>query len=149
MQRLMYDLRLQGETKRVGVDGNVCRIVARTQDGLRGGQIPNEEIGRATQSILDDAAVLESEWIFTGETSFQETGTIQFGKRGDRLRFSTFGSAFLALPTQDDCRHGGAIRWIEGGDGQLANVSGLLASVFCLAGDLSMLEHHVGVLLIP
>jgi hypothetical protein len=149
MRRLMYDLWFHGVVTRVGIDGNVCRIVSRAPDRASRARIATDAIDRAAHPFFDDEATLESDWIFTGATTFQETGAIQLGKGSHRLRFSTYGSAFLALPAEDNCRHGSGIRWVEGGEGRFAGASGLMTSVFCLAEDLSIVEHHIGVLLVP
>src|SRR5262249_40568826 len=101
------------------------------------------------QPVVGDEATLESEWIFTGATTFQEAGTIAFGQGGHRLRFSTFGSAHLAATAGDAGPHRSPIRLLEGGGGQFASASGLIASVFCLRDGLTVVDHQIGVLLIP
>jgi hypothetical protein len=96
-----------------------------------------------------DEAILESDWVFTGATTFQESGSIVFGNGTDRLRFSTFGSAYLGPASDDGCRQGTAIRLVEGGEGRFAGARGLIASVFCLDAELSLVDHHLGMLLMP
>jgi hypothetical protein len=46
-------------------------------------------------------------------------------------------------------RHGGANWWIEGGDGQFAQASGLVASNFTLGEDGSIVDCQSGVVLLP
>ena len=96
-----------------------------------------------------DEAILESDWVFTGATTFQEAGSIVFGNGAHRLHFSTFGSAYLGPAADDGWRHGTAIRLVEGGEGQFAGARGLIASVFCVGADLSVVDHHLGVLVVP
>jgi hypothetical protein len=149
MQRLTYALRFRGEVTRIGIDGNVLRIVSRTPGGAGGERIVAEACSEAAHRIVGEEATLESEWVFTGATTFQETGRLVLGQESDRLVFSTFGSAYLGPVADDDYRHGATVRWIEGGDGRFAATTGLIASVFSIGEDLSFVERHAGVLLVP
>jgi hypothetical protein len=85
---------------------------------------------------------------FTGETSFQEVGTIGFGE-GHALHFTTVGSGYLA-PSADPSRKHGAVMWrVDGGEGQFAEASGLITSNFFVDEQLGVVDHHFGVLLLP
>ena len=85
---------------------------------------------------------------FTGETSFQETGTITFGS-GNTLQFATVGSGYLA-PSADPGRKQGAVTWrVERGAGQFAGATGLITSNFFVDDRLGVVDHHFGVLLVP
>src|SRR6478672_11416929 len=102
MQQLVYALRFRGTARRTGVDGNIletvscapgCRIDTRVIAGRLVGELsPNP----------GDETTVETEMVFTGETSFLETGSITFGSEDNRLRFSTVGSAYLGPLSQDD-----------------------------------------------
>src|SRR5262245_39667935 len=149
MRKLIYVLRFRGEAKRIGSDGNVLATATSAPGCTIGTGIGPEGVSGSLQPVVGDEATLESEWVFTGATTFQEAGTIAFGQGGHRLRFSTFGSAHLAATADDACRHGSAIRLVEGGEGQFAGASGLIASVFCLRDGLTVIDHQIGVLLVP
>jgi hypothetical protein len=98
--------------------------------------------------VAGEEATFDSEVTFTGETSFQEVGTIGFGA-GHRLRFSTVGSGYLG-PGADPGRKQGAVAWrVEGGEGQFAGASGLITSNFFVDEQLGVVDHHFGVLLLP
>ncbi len=95
-----------------------------------------------------DDATFASEVTFTGETSFQEVGTIGFGE-GHELRFSTVGRGYLG-PSAGPGRKHGAVTWrVEGGEGQFAEASGLITSNFFVDDRLGVVDHHFGVLLLP
>jgi hypothetical protein len=149
VRQLTYALRFQGEAERVGPDGNVlktastapgCSIVSRmAATGLSGDLHPE----------LGGEATLAAELTFTGATTFQETGTIVFGAGDHRLRFSTVGSGYLDPTVTDNHRLGAAIWRVDGGEGQFAGASGLIASAFFVDEDLRIVDLHLGVLFVP
>jgi hypothetical protein len=149
VRQLIYALRFEGEAERVGPDGNVlkttgtalgCTIVSRIgASGLSGDLRPE----------LGDEARLETELTFTGATTFQETGTIDFGTGNNRLRFSTVGSGFLDPTVTDNRRIGAAIWRVEDGEGQFAGATGLIVSAFFVEDDLTFVELHLGVMFEP
>lgn len=94
--------------------------------------------------VNGDEAILESEWIFTSATTFQEEGAVAFGRSGHRLRFSTFGSAYLGPATEDGRRRGVAIRWVEGGVGQFAGARGLIVSALVVDDAGEVTDHQLG-----
>jgi hypothetical protein len=93
-------------------------------------------------------ATFTSEVTFTGATSFVESGTIGFGE-GHALRFSTVGAGHLDA-SADPARKHGTVMWrVDGGDGQFAGASGLITSNFFVGDDLTVTDHHFGVILLP
>jgi hypothetical protein len=148
MRQLIYALRFRGEAKRVGVDGNVlktatsapsCTISSRIEaDGL---------IGRLCPASGEEAT-LESELIFTGETTFQEAGTISFGTGGHQLRFSSVGSGHLGAREEAGPRHGAAIWRVDGGIGQFAGATGLIVSNVFLNDLGEVTDHHLGIVFV-
>jgi hypothetical protein len=146
VRQLIYALRFEGKATRVGPDGNVlkttgsalgCSIISRIgADGVSGTLQP--EIGAEAR--------LETELTFTGATTFQETGTIVFGPGDNRLSFSTVGSGYLEPAVTGNRRVGAAIWRVEGGQGQFAGASGLIASAFFVEDDLTFVDLHLGVM---
>jgi hypothetical protein len=63
----------------------------------------------------------------TGATSFQEVGTVAFAD-GRRLRFASVGSGYLGAGSHSGQKHGAGAWRVEGGEGQFAGASGLIAS---------------------
>ena len=144
MRQLIYALRFRGEAKQAGIDGAVLMTATSAPGCTIGTRIGPEGVSGSLHSAAGDEASLESEWVFTGATTFQEVGTIVFGQGGHRLRFSTFGSAYLGPTSNDKFRHGTAIRWVEGGEGQFAGASGLIASAFVVDDEGVVTEHQLG-----
>jgi hypothetical protein len=131
-----------------------CR--QRTQGGGKRSEQPADQtttvgidgLTGTLEPVPGKTANFESEVIFTGDTSFQEVGTIRFGD-GHRLRFASVGSGFLA-PSADPARKQGAVTWrVDGGEGQFAGASGLITSNLFVDTQLGIVDHHFGVLLLP
>ena len=148
MPQLIYALRFHGAAQRHGPDGNVLRITATAPGCAIHSEIGAEGLTGSIRPAPGEAT-LESELTFTGETTFQEAGTIVFGPGEHRLRFSTMGSGYLDPLAPDTRRHGSAIRRVDGGDGQFAGASGLITSLVFVSDDLSIDDHHLGVIFVP
>jgi hypothetical protein len=92
-----------------------------------------------------EAAAFESTVTMTGESSFKETGTIEFG-RGHRLRFSTVGEGYLGPSADPTVKHGCVIWRVDGGEGQFAGATGLITSNFTVGQNGEVVDNHFGVL---
>lgn len=148
MREVIYAMRFRGQAVPVGEVGNVLRAATSAPSSALTSTVgPDGLVGMLTPAP-GDAATFESEVTFTGETSFQEVGTIGFGT-GHQLRFSTVGSGYLA-PSADSTRKQGTVMWrVDGGKGQFAAASGLITSNFFVDDHLGVVDHHFGVLLLP
>ncbi|MFL5758967.1 MAG: hypothetical protein ACJ8FM_19190 [Xanthobacteraceae bacterium] len=148
MRRQMYALRFRGEAERAGIDGSVLRVATGAHGCTICTQIGTEGLNGTVRPAPGDEATLASEWVFTGPTTFQETGTVVFGTGGHRLHFSTAGSAYLELAAEDGRRHGAAIWQIEGGEGQFAGAGGLIASTVVLSDAGEITNDQLGLVLV-
>ena len=146
MRQLVYVLRFHGEARRYGVDGNVLKTAATAPGCTIRSHVGVEGLSGSLQAAHGEEATFESELVFTGATTFQEAGTIHFGPGGNWLRFSTIGSAFLGPAKGDACRHGAAIWRVDGGEGQFAGATGLIASTFVISDTGEVTDHHLGVI---
>lgn len=146
MERIVYTLRFHGAATRAGVDGSVLMALATACGWTTCTRIDADGLTAIHRPEVGQEATLESEVAFTGESVFQESGTITFGSGGHRLRFSTVGSGFLGRATADGSRHGAVIRRVEGGEGQFANATGVMASVLILTGSGELMDHVVGLI---
>jgi hypothetical protein len=148
MQEVLYAMRFRGQAEPVGEVGNVLRAATSAPSSTLTSAVGPDGLTGTLASVPGEEATFASEVTFTGETSFQETGTIGFGN-GHHLRFSTVGSGYLA-PSADPTRKHGTVMWkVEGGEGQFAGASGLITSNFFVDDALGVVDHHFGVLLLP
>jgi hypothetical protein len=146
MPQIVYSLQFRGQvalgssspkTLKETTTALSCRLTTIVgPDGLRG----------ALEPVEGDDALLESEVVPTGETSFRESGTITFGEGGHALRFSTVSDGYLAPSSDPSIKHGCAIWKIDGGEGQFANASGLITSNFTVGESGDVVDHQCGVI---
>lgn len=145
MRQLIYVLRFRGEAQRIGPDGNILKTAARAPGCTIRSRVGTEGLCGSVHSTGSDEATCESELVFTGAATFQQAGTIVFGTGGHRLRFSTVGSAYLGPAADDERRHGAAIWRVDGGEGQFAGASGLIASNFVVDAAGEVTDHQLGI----
>jgi hypothetical protein len=148
MRETIYAMRFTGQAEQVGEAGNVLKAATSAPSSSLTSAVGIEGLTGTIRPVAGEAATFASEVTFTGETSFQERGTITFGP-GNSVQFSTVGSGYLG-PSADPERKHGAVMWrIDGGEGQFAGVSGLITSNFFVDDQLGVVDHHFGVLLLP
>jgi len=90
----------------------------------------------------------ESQVTFTGETAFQEEGSITFGKNQHRLYFSTVGQGYIGASADPRLKHGSVIWKVERGEGQFAGTTGLITSNFFVSSTGEVTDNHCGVLFV-
>ena len=140
MPNLIYALRFRGDVTPAGIDGNVLRIAMTAPGCAIRPRIGSSGLaGLCLQPARGGAARCESEVIRTGASTFQEVGTIVFGSGRHRLQFSTVGSGWIGPGPAPRSHLGGAIWRIDGGEGQFAGASGLIANVFRM-GEVGQIE---------
>jgi hypothetical protein len=148
VREVIYAMRFIGQAVPVGDVGNVLKAAANAPSSTLTSAVGADGLTGTLAAASGEAATFESEVTFTGETSFQEVGTIGFG-RGHHLRFSTVGSGYLA-PSADPGRKQGTVMWrVDGGEGQFAGATGLITSNFFVDAGLGVVDHHFGVFLLP
>ena len=91
-------------------------------------------------------ASFESEVRITGDTSFQEQGTISMGK--SRLHFTTVGEGYLGGSPDPKVRHGSVIWRIDQGEGRFQGATGLITSNFVVTDQGEVTDNHFGVLFV-
>jgi hypothetical protein len=146
MRRLIYALRFRGNAQRVGIDGNVLKTKTGTAGCAIQTRIEVAGMSGTLRTLVGQKATFESELIFTGETTFQQSGTIAFATGRHQLRFSSVGSGHLGPTPEAEHRHGAAIWRVDGGDGQFAGASGLIVSNFFVTDAGEITDYHFGVI---
>lgn len=116
-----------------------CSLTSTTgPEGVRG----------ALQRLAGEETVFDSEVAFTGDTTFEETGTIAFGQNGHRLRFSTVGQGYLGASADPTLKHGTVMWRVDEGEGQFAGASGLITSNFFVSDTGEVTDNHFGVIFV-
>jgi hypothetical protein len=93
-----------------------------------------------------DRASFESKVRITGDTTFEEQGTISMGK--SRLHFSTVGQGYLGGSPDPNVRHGSVIWRIDWGEGRFQGTTGLITSNFVVTDQGEVTDNHFGVLFV-
>jgi hypothetical protein len=148
MRQITYALRFTGQATPAGPDGNVLQASTSAPSSIITSQVGADGLTGTIEGISGGEASFTSEVTFTSETNFLETGSITFGA-GNTLTFTTVGSGYLT-PSADPTRKHGTVMWrIDQGEGQFAGATGLITSNFFVDTQFQVVDHHVGVLLLP
>lgn len=112
------------------------------------GDPPEADVHGAAESVMVEggpgieAVTYENHVIFTGETSFTESGRISLGDSGDALIFSTVGEGYFA-PSADPSVLAGGIVWrIDKGEGSFVGASGIVTSNFRFRPDTGEVSRY-------
>jgi hypothetical protein len=82
-----------------------------------------------------EGAAFDSSVTMTGETTFDESGTMTFGDGGDAIRFSTVGAGYLGPGPEEGLLEGSVIWRIDKGEGRFAGATGLVTSNFVMHAE--------------
>lgn len=149
MPLLSYALLFRGEVTPTGIDDNVLRVAASAPGCIFRTRLNGTGVAGSLRKLEDGEARCDSEVIRTGTSTFQEVGTIVFGTDAHRLRFSTLGSGWIG-PASTPWRQWGAAIWrIDGGDGQFAGATGLVASIFRIGEQGRIVTSQLGMIDTP
>lgn len=148
MREVIYAMRFTGQATPVGSVGNVLQAATSAPSTILTSSVGQSGLTSKLQPSDGGEATFASEVTFTSATSFVESGTIQFGD-SHILRFSTVGAGHLDASADPSRKHGTVMWRVDGGDGQFAGASGLITSNFFVGDDLSVTDHHFGVILLP
>jgi hypothetical protein len=148
MRELIYALQFRGSAQRVGIDGNVLKTATVAAGCAIQTLIGVDGMSGTLEPLDGRGAVFESELVFTGESTFQQTGTIAFGESNHRLNFSSVGSGYLGPDMETACRHGAAIWRVDSGHGQFARATGLIVSNFFVNDAGEVTDHQFGVVFV-
>jgi hypothetical protein len=111
-------------------------------------EIGTNGVRGSLQPTSGGQARFESQVTFTGESSFQEEGSITFGDTQHRLYFSTVGQGYIGSSVDPQLKHGSVIWKVERGEGQFAGATGLITSNFFVSSTGEVTDNHYGVLFI-
>jgi hypothetical protein len=86
----------------------------------------------------------------TGETAFDEEGTMTFEDGGDSITFTTLGEGYLGPSPEAGVLQGSVIWRVEEGTGRFAGATGLITSNFLMNAESGeVAEKQVITLLVP
>ena len=148
MRQIIYCMQFKGQAAPAGDSPTVLKASTTASSCNIRTAVGPEGVNGIIQPSEGDHAAFESEVTITGETTFQESGTITFGQSGHQLRFGTVGEGYLSSSPDTNLKHGSVIWRVEGGEGQFEGASGLITSNFTVSNAGEVVDNHFGVLFV-
>lgn len=148
MAQTLYAMQFKGKATPANAAGIVLKAATTAQSCAITTAVRVHGGNGTLQPTSGGQATFESEVTFTGETSFQEPGTIAFGGASNRLHFSTVGQGYIGPSVDPQLKHGSVIWKVERGEGQLAGATGLITSNFFVGSEGEVTDNHFGVIFI-
>lgn len=147
-QQILYTMQFKGQAVPVNDVGTVLKAVTTAPSCTITTVVGATGVKGSLQPAGGGQARFESQVTFTGETSFQEEGSITFGDSQHRLYFSTVGQGYIGSSADSQLKHGSVIWKVERGEGQLAGATGLITSNFFVSSTGEVTDNHFGVLFV-
>jgi hypothetical protein len=144
MRQIIYAMQFRGQagpgdkggTMVAKTTSDSCRITSTVQD---------TGLAATLEQVAGGQASFESVVTLTGESSFLESGSIQFGGRHS-LRFSTVGQGYLGSSADPSLKHG-TVNWrLDSGEGQFEGATGLITSNFTVGPNGEVVDNHFGLI---
>jgi len=146
MAQLLYTMQFKGQAVPANDAGTVLKATTTAQSCTISTVVGEGGVKGNLQPASGGQAGFESQVTFTGETSFQEVGSITFGDKGHRLYFSTVGQGYIGPSADPQLKHGSVMWKVERGEGQFAGATGLITSNFFVSATGEVTDNHFGVL---
>ncbi len=144
MPQIIYVLQFKGSAAPVeGAEGQLAAATKASSAAVQTA-VGADGVASSIEPIAGGEASFESAVKLTGETSFQETGTIRFGAAA--VHFSTVGEGYIGPSVEEGVQHG-CVSWrIDRGEGSLEGATGLITSNFTVNGAGEVVDNHFGVI---
>jgi hypothetical protein len=144
MTPIIYVLQFKGKADPANEAGTILKAMTTAPSCQITTTIGPDGVTANLQPADGGCASFESEVRITGDTSFQEKGTISLGK--SRLLFSTVGEGYLGGSPDPKVRQGSVIWRIDRGEGRFQGATGLITSNFVVTDQGEVTDNHFGVL---
>ncbi|MBI3756591.1 MAG: hypothetical protein HY267_01300 [Deltaproteobacteria bacterium] len=148
MTQLLYTMQFKGKAALANDAGTVLKATTTAPSCTISTVVGDAGVTGHLQPINGGQASFESQVTFTGETSFQEVGSLTFGDKGHRLYFSTVGQGHIGPSTDPQLKHGSVMWKVERGEGQFVGTTGLITSNFFVSESGEVTDNHFGVIFI-
>lgn len=145
MKPLAYSLQFRGTA--VNVSSHVLEARATAPSSVLATSVGEDGVTAHVHAEDGYEAVLESRLVFREDGSFDEIGSIVFG-RGNVLRFRTIGMGRLADSPDPHLKHGTVMWEIAGGEGQFDGASGRITSNFFVSDTGEITANHLGLVFV-
>lgn len=147
-QQILYTMQFKGQASPANDAGTVLKATTTAPSCMIRTVVGANGVSGSLQPTEGGQGHFESQVTFTGETSFQEEGSITFGDTPHRLYFSTVGQGYIRPSADPQLKHGSVIWKVERGEGQFAGATGLITSNFFVSSTGEVTDNHFGVLFV-
>jgi len=148
MAQVLYTMQFKGKAVPANDASTVLKAATIAQSCTITTIVGADGVTGSLHSTNGGQASFESQVTFTGDTSFQEVGSITFGDKGHKLYFSTVGQGYIGSSADPHLQHGSVIWRVERGEGQFAGATGLITSNFFVSDTGEVTDNHFGVLFV-
>ena len=145
MKQIIYVMQFRGQAAPSSDNPNVLSASTTAPSCNVRTVVDTEGVSGSIEQIGGGTAAFESEVTLTGGTSFQESGTINFGN-DHGLHFSTVGEGYLNASVDERLKHGTVTWKIDKGQGQLEGATGLITSNFTVSDTGEVVDNHFGII---
>jgi len=147
-QQILYTMQFKGRAVPANDAGTVLKATTTAPSCTITTVVGATGVSGNLQPTAGGQGRFESQVTFTGETAFQEEGSITFGKNQHRLYFSTVGQGYIGASADPRLKHGSVIWKVERGEGQFVGTTGLITSNFFVSSTGEVTDNHCGVLFV-
>ena len=147
-RQILYTMQFKGQAVPANDTGTVLKATTTAPSCTITTVVGATGVSGSLQPAGGGQAHFESQVTFTGETSFQEAGSITFGDNQHRLYFSTVGHGSIGTSADPHLKHGSVIWKVDRGEGQFAGATGLITSNFFVSNAGEVTDNHCGVLFV-
>lgn len=147
-QQILYTMQFKGRAVPVNEAGTVLKATTTAPSCAITTVVGANGVSGSLQPTSGGQASFESQVTFTGETTFQEEGSITFGDSPHRLYFSTVGQGYIGASADPHLKHGSVMWKVERGEGQFTGATGLITSNFFVSSTGEVTDNHCGVLFV-
>jgi hypothetical protein len=148
MAQILYVMQFKGQAGPANEAGTVLKATTTAPSCSIATAVGADGVSGTVQPVSGGQAAFESTVTFASASSFQESGSVDFGN-GHMLRFSTVGQGHLGGCADPKLKHGAVIWQVDGGEGQFAGASGLITSNFFVSDTGEVIDNHFGAIFVP
>jgi hypothetical protein len=147
-QQILYTMQFKGRAVPANEAGTILKATTTASSCTITTVVGANGVSGSLRPASGGQASFESQVTFTGETTFQEEGSITFGDPPHRLYFSTVGQGYIGSSADPHLKHGSVMWKVERGEGQFAGATGLITSNFFVSSTGEVTDNHFGVLFV-
>jgi hypothetical protein len=146
MPQIVYAMQFKGNASPVSESPPTFKAATTSPSCSITSQAGPDGLESNIQPVGSGGASFESQVTMTGDSSFDESGTITFGEGGNSLRFSTIGEGHIGPSPEPGVNHGAVMWRVDGGEGQFEGAMGMITSNFTFSEAGEIVDNQFGLI---